>query len=320
MRGHWLSQTRKLNKHYQSGGTGETLWDPLAGCLCKVTKGGIAYYPAPSYCILNNGTMLQEIFYNRQYSASGVSGIEISEEQVLEYVPYFPKSSDSYFIGTNLNTVTWEAKSAFDVEQPDLQESVVSFAQGDDLSSKNANLLKLTYAGYVLKKSGTSAITSSEFDAVCQMLAQSHGRARIDGRGTFSGTPRQEFYPEWMAGDLSATGTGTGINQMLDFVSNIGFQSYSTTLQAFKYPAMTMYPQYQSTRYWSGVQKVDELFSPSISPYICDIVNGYRGMHGFAYTGSGSTPASLYDPSENARFCPVQVLKKVEGITCPITG
>ena len=319
MRGHWLSQTRKLNKHYQSGGNGETLWNPLDGCLCKVTKGGIAYYPAPSYCVLHNGAMLQEIFYNRQYSASGVSGIDISEEQVLEYVPYFPKSSDAYFIGTGLNPVSWEAKSAFDVEQPDLQESIVSFAQGDDLSSKNANLLKLTYAGFVLKKSGSSSITRAEFEAVCQALEQSIGRARIDGRGTFSGTPAQAFYSEWMSGDFSAT-SSQGINQMLDFVGNIGFQSYSTTLQAFKYPAMTMRPQYQTTMYWSGVQKVDGLVAPSISPYICDIINGLRGMHGFASYSSGATPTSLYDPSENARFCPVQVLRKVEGVTCPITG
>lgn len=321
MRGHWLSQTRKLNRHYQSGGTGETTWNPLAGCLYKMTKGGVTYYPAPSYCVLHNGRMLQEIFYNRQYSASAISGVEISEEQVLEYVPYFPKSSDSYYIGTNLDPVTWKAYDALDVIENDSQEVIVSYSAGEDLSSKNANLIKLTYAGYVLKKSGVSRFTSAEWLAVCQMLEQLHGNAKIDGRGFFTGYPAPGFYPQSMEGDFSwDTLPPTGINFMWDFVGNSGYVSSSQNIYAFKYPALAVYPQYVSTGYWSGEQKVRSLVSASITPYITSDKGGLGGMHGFASGSGSSVPTSVYDLSMNATFTPIQILKKVEGVTCPITG
>lgn len=323
MRGHWLSQTRKLNKHYQSGGTGgtgETTWNPLAGCLYKMTKGGVTYYPAPSYCVLHNGSMLQEIFYNRQYSPSAVAGVEISEEQVLEYVPYFPKSSDSYYIGTNLNPVSWKAYDALDVIENDSQEVIVSFNAGEDLSSKNANLLKLTYAGYVLKKSGLSRFNSAEWLAVCQMLEQMHGNAKIDGRGFFTGYPTPGFYPENMVGDFSwSSYPPNGINFMSDFVGNSGFYAYSQSMHAFKYPAFTVHSRYVSTGSWSGEQKVRSLVSASIPPYITSNKGGLS-MQGFASGSGSSTPTSLYDLSFDATFAPIQILKKVEGVTCPITG
>lgn len=324
MRGHWLSQTRKLNRHYQSGGgNGETLWNPLAGCLCKVTKGGVDYYPAPSYCVLHNGLMLQEIFYNRVYQASGVSGIDISEEEVLEYVPYMPKRSDQYYINPGVSplAVMWEAKTDFNVLQPDLNESIVSFSTGEDLSNKNANLLKLIYAGYVLKKSGTANITRQEYQAVFQALENSHGYAKIDGRGTYSGNAVPEYYIASMTGDFSAvSGTSVGINFMFDLVGNNGFYTYSQNIQAFKYPAMTVQPQYQVTSVWDGVQKVEAMNAPSITPYVTSDVGGYTSMHGFAAGTGGSTPTTLYDLAENARFCPIQILKRVEVVTCPITG
>lgn len=319
MRGYWISQTAKMNKHWQSGnkGSGETTWNPSNGCLYKVTKGGVDYYPAPSYCVLSNGAMSQEVFYNRQYSASGVAGIEISEEQVLEYVPYFPKSSDNYFIGTNLNTVSWEAKTDFDVVQYDSQETIVSFLTGENLASKNANLLKLTYAGYVLKKSGTATITQSEYALIEQALFAQIGNAKIDGRGHFTGSASQAVYPENMKGDFSAyPWTSQSIGFTTDFVNNRGFYSYSTGTQSFKYPAFTIQPQYYNGYYFSGVQKVETLVAPSIAPYI--ITGGY-GMQGFA-VDNGVGPTTVYDAGENARFTPIQILKKVEVIACPITG
>lgn len=316
MRGHWLSQTRKLNKHYQSGGTGLTTWDPAQGCLCKVNKGGVTYYPAPSYCVLHNGSMLQEIFYNRQYAASPVQGIDISEEQVLEYIPYFPKDSDSYYIGGGSN-ISWVADGALNVMQNDCNEVIVAYSDGENLNSKNANLLKLTYAGYVLKKPGLTDFTRAEWQAVKQALYSQIGNAKIDGRGTFTQSAMPGFFPAHMTGIFTATGQ-TGINFTYNLVSNIGFYAYSQNIQAFKYPAMTMQPQYQTTEIWTGQQKVSGLISPAITPYISS-GGGSTGMHGFAYDAAG-TLTSIYDAAENARFAPVQILKKVEGITCPITG
>ena len=319
MRGHWLSETRKLNRHYQSGGDGETTWNPAQGCLCKVNKGGVTYYPAPSYCVLHNGAMLQEIFYNRQYVASPVQGIEISEEQALEYIPYFPKDSDNYYIGGGTN-ISWVADGNLDVIQNDCNEVIVSYSDGEDLSSKNANLLKLIYAGYVLKKPGLTDFTRAEWQAIKQALYAQMGNAKIDGRGTFTQSAMPGFFPAHMSGDFSAV-SGTpprDINFTYNLVSNIGFYAYSQNIQAFKYPAMTMQPQYQSTAIWTGRQKVSGLISPAITPYI-SLDGGATGMHGFAYDAQG-TLTSVYDASENARFAPIQILKKVEGITCPVTG
>ena len=47
----WLSvSTIWANGHWQSsGGSGDREWLPGSGCLYKVEKGGVAYYPAPSY-------------------------------------------------------------------------------------------------------------------------------------------------------------------------------------------------------------------------------------------------------------------------------
>lgn len=329
MRGHWQSQTRKLNRHYQSGGGngGLTKWNPLAGCLYKVTKGGVAYYPAPSYCVLNNGVMVQEVFYNRQYSPSVVSGIDISDEQVLEYVPYFPKTSDNYYIGVGLQNVTWEAEQAFDVNvYKDAQgghEVIVHFEQGEDLSSKSAHLLKLTYSNYTLKKTGTTHITGSEFHQIIQDLAQHYGNATIDGRGSYTGeSAATGFLNGDMTGTFSATSSSM-VNFYKDFVRNNSVYNASTSIQAFKYPAMTVQPQYLQNRFWSGPQKVSGMEAMAIAPYIKLDLNGYDSdsMHGFA-VGNASTyaPNNTYDMTENACFCTFQILTKVEGITCPITG
>ena len=320
MRGHWLSQTRKLNKHYQSGGSGgETIWNPEQGCLCKVNKGGVTYYPAPSYCVVENGSMLLNIFYDRQYTASDVPGIDISDEQTLEYIPYFPKDNDSYYIGGGSN-ISWVADGALNVIQNDCNEVIVAFNNGENLNSKNANLLKLIYAGYIVKKPGLTNFTQAEYQAIKQSLYNQLGKARIDGRGTFTHNAMPGFFPAHMTGDFSAVGgpLPDEINFTYNLVGNIGFYAYSQNIQAFKYPAMTMDPQYFSYAIWTGQQKVSGLISPAITPYISS-GGGATGMHGFAYDAAGSL-TSLYDAAENARFAPVQILRRVEVITCPITG
>ena len=321
MRGHWQSQTRKLNRHYQSGGGngGLTRWNPLAGCLYKVTKGGVNYYPAPSYCVLQNGSMLQEIFWNRQYSASGVAGVEISEEQQLEYVPYFPKTSDNYYIGVGLQTVTWIAEQAFDVIQPDSQETVVTFLTGENLNSKNANLLKLTYAGFTARKQGAGNLTKQEYKALCDVLYAQFGNAQIDGRGHYTGQPAPAFYPENMTGTFTAN-ISDNIGFMNTFVGNSGPYTYSTSINAFKYPAFAVQPQYMRDRFWSGQQTVKSMVAPSITPYITGDPGGFFGMHGFASGSSSSMPTGVYDVATDYTYFVLQVLTKVEGVTCPITG
>ena len=320
MRGHWQSQTRKLNKHYQSGGgNGLTKWNPDAGCLYKVTKGGVTYYPAPSYCVLSNGRMLQEIFWNRQYSASGVSGVEISEEQQLEYVPYFPKTSDNYYIGVGLQTVTWIAEKAFDVIQPDSQETVVTFLPGENLDSKNANLLKLTYAGFTVRKHGAGNLTDKEYKALCDALYAKFGNAQIDGRGHYTGQEVPAFYPDNMKGTFTAT-LINNIGFMSEFVGNSAPYTYSMNIHAFKYPAFTVSPQYMRDRFWSGQQTVKSMVAPSITPYITGDKGGFFGMHGFASGLGRSIPTGVYDVSTGYTYFVLQVLKKVEGVTCPITG
>lgn len=320
MRGHWQSQTRKLNRHYQSGdGSGLTKWNPLAGCLHKVTKGGVAYYPAPSYCVLQNGSMLQEIFWNRQYSASGVAGVEISEEQQLEYVPYFPKTSDNYYIGVGLQNVTWEAEQAFDVIQPDSQETVVTFLTGENLNSKNANLLKLTYAGFTARKQGAGNLTQQEYKALCDALYAQFGNAQIDGRGHYTGQPVPAFYPENMTGTFTAY-SSDNIGFMSEFVGNSGIYTYSLNINAFKYPAFTVQPQYRRDMFWSGKQTVKSMVAPSITPYITADQGGLLGMHGFASGSGRSIPTGVYDVATGYTYFVLQVLKKVEGVTCPITG
>ena len=320
MRGHWQSQTRKLNRHYQSGGgNGMTMWNPDAGCLYKVTKSGVNYYPAPSYCVLSNGSMLQEIFWNRQYSASGVAGVEISEEQQLEYVPYFPKTSDNFFIGNTLNTVTWIAEQAFDVIQQDSQETVVTFLTGENLDSKNANLLKLTYAGFTARKQGSGNLTQQEYKALCDALYAQFGNAQIDGRGHYTGQAVPAYYSANMTGTFTAITSGN-VAFMNEFVGNSGPYAYSTNINAFKYPAFTVQPQYMTSREWSGQQTVKSMVAPSITPYIRGDMGGFFGMHGFASGSGGSIPTGVYDAVTGYTYFVLQVLKKVEGITCPILG
>jgi hypothetical protein len=308
------------NGHWQSsGGSGDREWLPASGCLYKVEKGGVAYYPAPSYCVLENGAMKLDISYNRNYRASGVQGIEISEEQTFEYVPYFPKDSDLYYTGQGAN-ISWVADGQLNVIQNDSGETIVSYNNGENLNSKNANLLKLTYASVILKKAGTAAITRLEWDAIKQALYSQYGNARIDGIPSFTYSAAPAYYPAHMTGEFSAVVTSLPheINFTYDLVSNIGFYTYSQTMQVFKYPAMTMQPQYSTQAIWIGQQKVSGLISPAITPYI-SLGGGATGMHGFAYDAQG-TITNLYDASANARFAPVQILRRVEGITCPITG
>lgn len=305
------------NGHWQSsGGSGDREWLPGSGCLYKVEKGGVAYYPAPSYCVLENGAMKLNISYNRNYRASGVPGIEISEEQTFEYVPYFPKDSDLYYTGQGAN-ISWVADGQLDVIQNDSGETIVSYNDGENLNSKNANLLKLTYASIIVKKAGMTRATDAEWRAVKQALYAQYGNARIDGIPSFTYSAAPGFYPAHMTGIFTATAM-TGINFTYDIVSNTGFYAYSQNIQAFKYPAMTMQPQYQTTDIWIGQQKVNGLISPAITPYISQ-GGGISGMHGFAYDAQGSL-TQLYDANMNAMVAPVQILRRVEGITCPITG
>lgn len=333
MKGHWLSQTRKLNRHYQSGEivdkSGKSKLSPEEGCIYKVVKNDTKYYPAPSYCVLKDGKMLQEISYDRNYSASGVEGIEISEEQVLEYVPYIPKDSDDYYVKPIIDKkpVIWKAEKAFDVIEGDAKEKIVSFLAGEDLSSKNANLIKLTYGGYVIKKKGINYITGDEFFKVCEKLAEKLGGADIDGEAFYTGYDTVGYGGSWY-GKLSwGKKDGQGFHVMEDFTGNIGFFSHDTDKHVFKYPAMTIQPQYLDNEYWNGEQKISEIVSSSITPYIVYDSGAPVGMHGSsikplpAYIHKHNFSVSdLYDFKFNARFSPFQILKKVEVITCPITG
>ena len=167
MRGHWLSQTRKLNRHYQSTGIGK-MWNgskDLFPADCIV---------APSYALMKNCQMINAIPYvSLVFEPSPMDGIDMCKiDCTVE--PYIPKIADNYF-GWNTEMqgiqkeVTWfagndckiyyhEALSLLPIENP-LFDTI---PEGTDFSSLQLPLIVPEYDVYVLRRSTYGGVDTKD--------------------------------------------------------------------------------------------------------------------------------------------------------------
>ena len=170
MRGHWLSQTRKLNRHYQSAGTGVRVWDGSKD-LCPADC-----FVAPSYALMNNGQMINAIPYSSLvFEPSPMDGIDMCKiDCTVE--PYIPKIADNYFPWNEekqgvQKEVTWFADKDFKIYYPEGSKlkfiehpllNTIPIPEGTDFSSLKLPLIVPEYDVYVLRRSTEGGVKTKE--------------------------------------------------------------------------------------------------------------------------------------------------------------
>lgn len=152
MRGHWLSQTRKLNKHYQSGG-GSAPVDPFVFAPIKV--GGawtpLAYQHMPG---TTNPYTDTSVYYNECYDMGLYSPhINFARFQGLIAKQYLRK--DRLYVPSRNSITNWRNWSQTSIDQYDMMVGQLFpypdpqyYTQGEtwkDLADRGADLVDYEY-------------------------------------------------------------------------------------------------------------------------------------------------------------------------------
>lgn len=260
MRGHWSSQTRKLNKHYQS--INGNFWDPVNEFLMSLTKNGEKYYVAPSYGCIRDGSMVKNLEYpdTNTFISAGTPGITIYKAEDFVMTPYIPKSSDAFYI-LNAVPVSFVANNDFDLKTNDTEYEVIcSYKSGQNLTEVEANFLSLTYDVYVTYKKGTARYTSEELRSIANEIKNT---TKLDGSPNFKKEYEQNIQDIY--GYFSAAiSQPYGLYYMNNLTANRGVYGYDTARRIIQFPARTLQPQYFSNYYWNGEQKVTDMYSRPI--------------------------------------------------------
>ncbi len=328
MRGHWQTGgLRKLNRHYQSAGGGGGAgvpWDYTKGCIRKMTSGGEAFFPAPSYCWVRNGAMVLDLPYEGHTFSQLITDVECAKIENIELVPYIPKTSDNYYtlgvddvyFTADGDTEIYIDGDVYGSENP-RKDVILSFSDGENLNSKQANFIKGKYVAYILRKDGYTRFLETE--DIVNEIERLEGVARIKGRPEYGGAwnngTRNMF-----TGKFTAANDPTASTQLLvslGMTANQGYRSASANTQTFRYPASTILEQYQMNRYWNGEQKVESISVAAINPTIIGSVSiaGSQNTHSSSYEVS-----HFWDPNTNKTYSYLFILKELEGVTCSVTG
>ena len=333
MRGHWqTSGLRKLNRHYQSAGGGAggggagVPRNVKKGCVRKLTKGGVDYFPAPSYCWVQNGAMVLDLPYSGHSFNQLITGIEYAKIENIELVPYIPKTSDNYYVGNVTNvffTADGDAELYIDDgaygPEGNRRDVIMSWHDGDDISTGTGNFIKCKYVAYIVRKDGFRRFYSESQD-ILNAIYQAEGIARIHGKPEYTGLGRVGYQGRFVGTFTASNNPGVAGQALLTccyMMTNGNYRSASANTQSFRYPAMTLCEQYFNMKYWNGEQKVEEIQALSLSPYM---ISG-GSMCGFDPDVEASHELySFWDPSYNKTYSCVFVLKELEGVTCHVTG
>ncbi len=327
MRGHWeTGGLRKLNRHYQSaGGSGAGVpWDYTKGCIRKVTSGGASYFPAPSYCWVQNGAMVLDLPYEGHSFSQLIENVEYAKIENIELLPYIPKTSDNYYtLGTQDVYFTADGDAEIYIEGDvygsvnPRRDVILSFSDGENLNSKQANFIKGKYVCYILRKDGYTRFLDTE--DIIDEIESLEGVARIKGHPEYGGAwnngTRNIF-----TGKFTAANDPTVTSQMpvlLGMTANQGYRTASANTQTFRYPASTIPEQYQLNRYWNGEQKVESISVGALDPHIIArySIAGTQNTHDSSYEC-----AHFWDPNTNKSYAYLFILKELEGVTCSVTG
>ena len=315
MRGQWESQTRKLNRHYQSaGGNNMYQWDPSNKYLIRMKKGNEYYYPAPWYAYFKSGELVQKVNFAEMQFTDFIDGISVYEEKGIELLPYLPKTSDNFYTG-NTQELTFVANKDFDMVITDENGDHVigSYKSGENINSVSCNLLKLKYDLYVTKKDGFDNYTVDELFDIYNKI---YSKAKCSGKPEFSQTYDSSYADSFLG--LFSASTDPSTEQQLMFMSGmIGNNGYSTHDDNHAgYALFGLRPQYFANHFWNGEQRINSIH---VGPLWSDLINRKTG--GF-YTASkyDIDTTNIYSGLYNARFKTWYILREVDTWKGAITG
>ena len=315
MRGQWESQTRKLNRHYQSaGGDNMYQWDPSNKYLVRMKKGNEYYYPAPWYAYFKSGELVQKVNYAEMQFTDFIDGITVYEEKGIELLPYLPKTSDNFYTG-NTQELTFVANKDFNmVITDDNGDHVIgSYKSGVNINSVSCNLLKLKYDLYVTKKDGLDDYTREELFDIYNKI---YSKAKCSGKPEFSKTydpsNADSFYGLFSAS--TDPSTEKQLKFMFGMIGNYGYTTYDDNHAG--YALSGLFPQYFTNNFWNGEQKINSIHVGPLWSHLRNLKTG--GFYAASKYDIDST--SIYSALYNARFKTWYILREVDTWKGAITG
>ena len=315
MRGQWESQTRKLNRHYQSaGGDHMYQWNPSNRYLVRMKKGNEYYYPAPWYAYFKSGELVQKVNFAEMQFKDFIDGISVYEDKGIELLPYLPKTSDNFYTG-NTQELTFVANKDFNmVITDDNGDHVIgSYKSGENINSVSCNLLKLKYDLYVTKKDGLDDYTRDELFDIYNKI---YSKAKCSGKPEFSLTYDSSYADSFLG--LFSASTDPSTEEQLYFmygmIGNHGYTTYDDNHAG--YALSGLYPQYFANHFWNGEQKINSIH---VGPLWSKLTNTKTGGF-YAASKYDIDSTSIYSGLYHARFKTWYILREVDTWKGAITG
>ena len=324
MRGHWVSQTRKLNRHYQSGGGKK--WDGN-GILRPVDC-----IFAPYYGVFTNGVFLGKTdVRNLSWTMSADANIDFAKIPV-KVKPYIPRITDGYYDWDAsqgqqqpLQWITHENGCVIRFWDADVRAytDIATIPANTDLSTAQFDLIQPEYDYYIFRglfsvlgysynaKTAYDALTDGKitynFKAIktASLVSSPHNFLGLYG---YFGNENVPYY-----NDTSALMTP----MYMDYSKGFGRPYFGTETKVVTGGGPTLSPNTETS--WSGEQR------PSIWHTGC-INSQYMSyspynLPGFIYPDKFKS--SFYrtnDPNDTYTYAQVFILKGLKKIRGTIYG
>lgn len=329
MRGHWISETRKLNRHWQSGGgSGLKYWDGT-GILNPIDC-----YLAPFYGVFQNGAFLGRTDVSSlTFSATTDNYIEIAEVEDIEVKPYIPRITDNYYDWNSTTQGTqsplqwiahedgcvvryWEASG-------NVYHDLQTIPADTDFSATQFSLIKPSYKFYVLRGNHNNIGYSYNVSTVITPLLPS--RIAYNFQATIDTSATQVSYMHGLYGLFGQEDQGSTYQynttalmtptMLLYSPNKWGLSYYGTATKFITGGTPPTSPTSQVS--WSGVQY------PSIW-HIGPICGQWRpnndsDLNGFTNIGSVSFQSQREGGGDYV-YAQIMILQGLEKITGTITG
>lgn len=320
MRGHWVSQTRKLNRHYQSAGGGNKIWKD--GPLFPVNA-----LQAPFYGVFIGGAFAPWIDVSQlAFSTSVDSTVDLCKIDCV-VKPYIPRITDGWYPwneetqGTQKELTWFAGDNGCEIlygnsGAPGSYPGFDIIPAGTDLSAYELPLIHPTYDFYIARRKysdGAYYDMKSVYDDLTNGRAKySFKAAKNDSKGHngFVGSFGNENINLYYNHDkLWNDFMSASVNRQFG-VEYFGTQN--------KFSVQGVIEKNPSTETgWSGKQTVTGMYCNGLSEYMQP---DYKILPGFIY--SSKTIFTRPGMGDYTDYCytPVWVLKDLEVKKGAVTG
>ena len=326
MRGHWQSQTRKLNRHYQSGGAGGKKWDG-DGILRPVDC-----LLAPYYGVFTNGTFLGRTdVRNLSWTLSADANIDFAKIPV-EVKPYIPRITDGYYDWDSsqgqqqpLKWITNNNGCVIRFWDADGQNytDIATIPGNTDLSTEQFDLIQPEYDYYIFR--GLFSVLGYSYNAKTAYDALTDGKITYNFKATkqTSQVPSVTNYLGLYGyfgneNDQYYNNTTALMTQMyIDFDKGFGRAYFGTETKVVTGGTPPLSPFTQTS--WSGEQRPSIWHTGSINSQF--IPYNVHNLPGFIYPNNFKLPFyRTNDPNDIYTYAQVFILKGLKKIRGTIVG